>query len=145
MTEKRIEQTKQQIKESQKLIVRLKQDIKSSGNQLSSKTEDKKLAAQLHHLKTTLMQAKKDEERQVQKLQKLEEQIEDLGGKITDVEYKMSELQDLAREKGIRLESREDLVAKFQVTKKKLEASKNHRTKLENLLKTKSDIISHEK
>ena len=71
--------------------------------------------------------------------------MQDLGEKITDVDYRLSELLDQAKEKGIQLESKEELHRKFDTIKKRLEASKNHRSKLESLLKTKSDIISHEK
>ncbi len=52
---------------------------------------------------------------------------------------------DKARQKGIQLESNEEVLKKFDTIKKRVEASRNHRAKLENLLKTKSDIISHEK
>ena len=55
------------------------------------------MVAQLHHLKTTLMQCKKDEEKQNEKIQKLDEQMQDLSEKITDVDYKLSELLDQAK------------------------------------------------
>lgn len=43
--------------------MKLKTEIKSEGNKLTNKNEDKKLIAELHHLKTTLIQSKKDEEK----------------------------------------------------------------------------------
>lgn len=99
----------------------------------------------MHHLKTTLIQSKKDEEKQIERIEKLDEQMSDLNEKVSDIDYRISELVDVAREKGVQLENKEEFIKKFEATRKKVEANKNHRTKLENLLKTKSDIVSHEK
>lgn len=85
--EKRIAESKEQIKEAQKQITRLKVEINNEGNKLSKKSEEKKMAQELHHLKTTLIQAKKDDEKGIEKVDKLNEQIEDLRGKESDADY----------------------------------------------------------
>lgn len=65
--------------------------MKNEGNKLSKKGEDKRLAQELHHLKTLLIQGKKDEEKHEEKIAKLEEQSYDLDSKIADVDNKISE------------------------------------------------------
>ena len=103
------------------------------------------MAQELHHLKTTLIQAKKDDEKGIEKVDKLNEQIDDLRGKESDADYQLKELIDKAREKGVRLESREELIRKFEDTKRKLEVSKTHRTKMESLMRSKSERTVQEK
>ena len=68
-----------------------------------------------------------------------------MSEKISDSEYQITELIDQAKEKGIKLENKDELIKKFEDTRRKLEANRNHRTKLEHLLKSKSEIIAHEK
>lgn len=46
--------------------------------------------------------------------------MNDLGEKITDIDYKLSELIDQAKEKGIQLQSKEELFKKFDAVKKKV-------------------------
>ena len=84
----------------------MKVEINNEGNKLSKKSEEKKMSQELHHLKTTLIQAKKEDEKGIEKVDKLNEQIDDLRGKESDAEYQLRELIEKAREKGVRLESR---------------------------------------
>lgn len=65
MTEKKIEEAKEKIKETHKLITKLKYEVKNEGNKLTRNSQDKKIAQELHHLKTNLIQSKKDEEKQI--------------------------------------------------------------------------------
>lgn len=54
-----------------------------------------------------MIQSKKDEEKQIEKIDKLEEQSGNLNEKISDIEYQITELIDQAKEKGIKLESKD--------------------------------------
>ena len=45
--------------------------MNSEGNKLSKKSEEKKIAQDLHHLKTNLIQAKKEDEKGIEKVDKL--------------------------------------------------------------------------
>ena len=46
--------------------------------------------------------------------------MQDLNEKITDIDYKLTQLIDLAKQKGIKLESKDQLIKKFETTKKKV-------------------------
>ena len=72
MTEKKIQEAKEKIKETQKLITKLKFNVKNEGNKLSKNSQDKKIAQELHHLKSDLIQSKKDQEKQIEKIEKLD-------------------------------------------------------------------------
>ena len=79
MTEKKIQEAKEKIKETQKLITKLKFNVKNEGNKLSKNSQDKKIAQELHHLKSDLIQSKKDEEKQIEKIEKLDQQHSSLN------------------------------------------------------------------
>ena len=68
-----------------------------------------------------------------------------LNDKIYYAEYQITDLIDKVREKGIKLENKDELIKKFEDTRRRLEANRNHRAKLEHLLKSKAEIIGHEK
>lgn len=66
----------------------------------------------------------------MERIEKLDEQSMNLNEKITDIEYQVSSLVDEARDKGIKLESMEELNKKFDDTRRRLEANRNHRAKI---------------
>lgn len=66
----------------------------------------------------------------MERIERLDEQSMNLNEKITDIEYQVSSLVDEARDKGIKLESMEELNKKFDDTRRRLEANRNHRAKI---------------
>ena len=59
--EKKVEEVKEEMKETSKMIHKLKVEVNSDGNKLSKKDVERKMAQMLHQIKTSLIQVKKDE------------------------------------------------------------------------------------
>lgn len=70
--EKRIEDTKESIKQMSKLVTRMKAQVNSDGNKLSKHEAERKLAQDLHQIKLMLIQTKKQEEKNEVTLKKVE-------------------------------------------------------------------------
>jgi hypothetical protein len=88
--EKRIEDAKESIKETGKLVTRMKADVNSDGNKLSKHEAERKMAQELHQIKQTLMQTKKEEEKNEVTLKKVEKMYDELESKNSDKEYELS-------------------------------------------------------
>ena len=76
--QKRIQETQDQIKEASKLIHKYQVEVNSDGKKLSKQEVQKKIAQDLHQIKTMLIQTKKEEEKQEAKLEKLDKMLQDL-------------------------------------------------------------------
>lgn len=57
--EKKIEEVKEQTKETSKAITKLKYEVNNEGNKLSRQDVERKMAQELHQIKTMLIQLKK--------------------------------------------------------------------------------------
>ena len=76
MLEQRGEETKEQMKETNKQITRLRVMVNSEGSKLAKQEYEKKMAQELHQLKLNLMQSRKEEDKYTAKIDKLEKMQE---------------------------------------------------------------------
>jgi uncharacterized membrane-anchored protein YjiN (DUF445 family) len=74
--EKKVDEIKEQMKETSKIIHKLQVSVNSEGNKLSRKDVEKKMAQELHQIKTQLIQTKKEDDKQESKLEKLTKMLE---------------------------------------------------------------------
>ena len=92
-----------------------------------------------------LIQAKKEEEKYQTKLEKLDKMQEDLESRNSDADYELNEQLDSAKEKGISINSNENMLRRYQELKAKVATNENHSHALEGLFKSKCDVIGHDK
>lgn len=85
----------------------MKRNVKNEGNKLTKNNHEKKLAQELHRLRDTLAQSKKDEHQQTEIINKLEEKGKSLKQKTIDVDNQISELIRKAEGRGIKYENQE--------------------------------------
>ena len=76
MLEQRGEETKEQMKETNKQITKLRVMVNSEGSKLAKQEYEKKMAQELHQLKLNLMQSRKEEDKYTAKIDKLEKMQE---------------------------------------------------------------------
>jgi hypothetical protein len=65
------------------------------------------MAVNLAYLKATLIQWKKEEEKQNERIKKLGEQAESLSDKNYEMDCKVNQLNSLAKEKGVTFENKD--------------------------------------
>lgn len=98
----------------------MKYEVDNEGKKLSKQDVEKKIAQELHQIKTMLIQVKKDEEKYEERLRKLDTMIEELQSKNSDKDYELTEQIDSAKEKGYDVNVKEETVKKYEELKAKL-------------------------
>lgn len=98
----------------------MKYEVDNEGKKLSKQDVEKKIAQELHQIKTMLIQVKKDEEKYEERLRKLDTMIEELQSKNSDKDYELTEQIDSAKEKGYDVNVKEETVKKYEELKAKV-------------------------
>ena len=132
------------MKETSKLITRLRVMVNAQGSKLAKQEYEKKMAQELHQIKLMMMQARKEEEKNIVRLDKLQKTLQQLDSKNSDAEYNLSEQIDNAKEKGVVLNVSEELKKKYETLRGKITQLKQHRKAMQSLGSNKGDHIGHE-